>query len=244
MQLDKLELDLRPRSSAQALDLGFALLRKHAGDAYSAWLALWFPIVAACAALALWMPEKLWWFVLLAWWLRALPERAPLYVLSRRVFGEEVSWRQALKAWPAQLRGGWFSMLTWRRIFSPMRSLFAPIWQLEGARGKVAAERRRVIGRNGTFAAAAWFGVVCVFFELVLAFGLLAFIGIFLSDENAINPFILIVHFFRGEIESRMSIALIFGAFAFSGRGCVDFDGRRAAVLLAAGAELEEAYRE
>ncbi len=217
MQLDKLELDLRPRSSAQALDLGFALLRKHAGNAYPAWLALWLPLVAICAALAFWMPEKYGWFVLLAWWLRALPERAPLYVLSRRVFGEEVTWRQALRAWPAQLRGGWFSMLTWRRIFAPMRSLFAPIWQLEGARGKVAAERRRVIGRNGTFAAAAWFGIACFFFECVLAFGSLAFIGIFLSDENAINPFTLIAHFFQDAVESRTSIALIFGALAFSG---------------------------
>jgi hypothetical protein len=217
MQLDKLELDLRPRSSAQALDLGFALLRKHAGNAYPAWLALWLPLVGLCAALAFWMPDKYWLFVLLAWWLRALPERAPLYVLSRRVFGEEVNWRQALKAWPAQLRGGWFSMLTWRRIFSPMRSLFAPIWQLEGARGKVAAERRRVIGRNGTYAAAAWFGIACFFFEIVLAFGLLAFIGIFLSNENAINPLTLIAHFFQDAVESRTSIALIFGAFAFSG---------------------------
>ena len=217
MQLDKLELDLRPRSSAQALDLGFALLRKHAGNVYPAWLALWLPLVGLCAALAFWKPEKYWWFVALAWWLRALPERAPLYVLSRRVFGEEVTWRQALKAWPAQLRGGWFSMLTWRRIFSPMRSLFAPIWQLEGARGKVAAERHRVIGRSGTYGAAAWFGIVCFCFEFVLAFGSLAFIGIFLSDENAINPFTLIAHFFQDAVESRTSIALIFGAYAFSG---------------------------
>ncbi|MBV8636048.1 MAG: DUF4129 domain-containing protein [Burkholderiaceae bacterium] len=217
MQLDKLELVLRPRPANQALDLGYALLRAHAAPAYGAWLALWLPLIAACGALALWNKDHWLAYLILAWWLRALPERAPLYVLSRCVFGEEVTWREALRAWPRQLGGGWFSMLTWRRLFSPMRSLYAPVWQLEGARGTVAAERRRVIGRNGTSGSAIWFGICCALFELfVLGLGFLGFLSLFGNDYH-VNPFRLIVDFFMGKTEKGIVISLIFLAYAFAG---------------------------
>lgn len=216
MQLDKLQLDLRPRTNARALDLGFALLHSYAATTYLVWLTLWLPVVIACCALTLWDPRHIWGYLFLLWWLRALPERGPLYVLSRRVFGEDVNWQGALKAWPSQL-GGWISMLTWRRLISPMRSLFAPIWQLEGARGGVASERRRVIGRNGTFWAAVWFGVAMFLFELVLTAGFLGFISIFLGRDEAINPFALSgAMFVGGETGSWYAIVLFFVAYGFA----------------------------
>jgi hypothetical protein len=216
MQLDKLELTLRPRPANQALDLGYALLRAHAAPTYGAWLALWLPLMGVCAALSFWQKEYYWVFLNLGWWLRALPERAPLYVLSRCVFGDDVTWREAVRAWPRQLGGGWFSMLTWRRFVAPARSLYTPIWQLEGARGSVAAERRRVIGRNGTSTSAVWFGICCAFFEVILALGLLAFISIFSSD-NEVNPFLLIGNMMMGKVESGTVIGLFFLAFTFAG---------------------------
>jgi hypothetical protein len=190
MRLDKLQLDLHPRTNAQALDLGFVLLRMRIGHVYAAWLALWLPLSALAAALAILLPEAggMWWW-LLAWWLRPLIERAPLFILSRQVFGEEVTWRDALRAWPGQLRGGWFRLLTWWRLFQPGRGLYQAIWQLEGARGAVAAERRKVIGRNGSGRSAYWFGIVCAHFEVILQIGFIAFIGIFLASENSMNPF-------------------------------------------------------
>ncbi|HEX7641888.1 MAG TPA: hypothetical protein VF472_06695 [Burkholderiaceae bacterium] len=215
MQLDKLELALRPRPANQALDLGYALLRAHAGPTYGAWLALWLPLMGVCAVLALWQKEY-YYFLLLGSWLRALPERAPLYVLSRCVFGENVTWREAVRAWPKQLGGGWFRLLTWYRMVAFARSLYAPIWQLEGARGKTAAERRRVIGRNGTSTSAMWFGICCGCFEIVLALGLLAFISIFLSD-NGVNPFLLIGNLVQGKVESNLTIGLFFLAFTVAG---------------------------
>ncbi len=217
MQLDKLQLALRPRPANQALDLGYALLRAHAGTTYAVWLTLWLPLVGLCAALAIWQKDYYWLFLSVAWWLRSFAERAPLYVLSRRVFGENVSWRDALRAWPSQLGGGWFSMLTWRRPIAPARSLYAPIWQLEGARGRVANERRRVIGRNGTSGSAAWFGVCCSFFEIALALGLLGFLSIFMGSENSVNPFMLFVYFVRGQVAGYLQVSLLFLAFAFAG---------------------------
>ncbi|HSY27100.1 MAG TPA: hypothetical protein VK832_06335, partial [Burkholderiaceae bacterium] len=90
MQLDKLQLDLRPRPNAQALDLGFSLLRAHAVDAYFAWLGLWLPLLGLCTVLSCFLPRYAGFFLIAAWWVRPMLERAPLYVLSRQVFGEEV----------------------------------------------------------------------------------------------------------------------------------------------------------
>jgi hypothetical protein len=216
MQLDKLQLDLRPRSNSQALDLGFSLLRTHAGVTYLVWLALWVPLVAACGLLACLTPTYAFAWLLLAWWLRPLLERAPLYVLSRQVFGETVGWRDALRAWPKQLGGGWFSMLTWRRLFAAGRSSYQPIWQLEGARGKVAADRRSIIGRNGTARSALWFSVACANFEAILQLGMLAFIGIFVSDEQLINPFGYLLQNGNGH-DSVRYLALCFAGYALSG---------------------------
>ena len=215
MRLDKLQLDLRPRPHTQALDLGLVLLRANLAHVYLAWLALWLPLVTLCGALAYLFPERAALSWLLAWWLKPMLERAPLYILSRQVFGEAVTWREALRAWPGQLRGGWFRLLTWWRPTMPGRGLYQPIWQLEGARGAVAAERRRVIGADRTGSAAFWFGTVCAHFELILQVGLLAFIGIFLSDEHAIHPFAYL--FGDHQPLPWLMLAVTFAAVAFSG---------------------------
>lgn len=191
MQLDQLQIDLRPRPNAQALDLGFALLRSNASTVYITWLMLWLPTIFLCGLAAVYLPKLGFfgggWWLLIAWWIRPLLERAPLYILSRRVFGESVSWQQALRAWPSQCGGGWFRLLVWWRLFSAARGLYQPIWQLEGARGKIAANRIRIIGKK-TAGSAAWFGIACAHFEGLLQLGLFALIGVFMSDDQIVNP--------------------------------------------------------
>jgi hypothetical protein len=218
MQLDKLQLDLHPRPNAQALDLGFALLRSKMADVYLAWLALWLPTVGICAALGSLNPVTGAWWMLLAWWLKPLLERAPLYVLSRQVFGESVTWREAVRAWPKQLGGGWFRMLTWWRPFMTGRGLYQPIWQLEGARGAVAANRRKVIGGNNTGSSAMWYGAVCAHFEAFLQLGVVAFIGIFLSKEDVINP---LAYMFDVGSKPAPMITLVVGFTAYAIAGAI-----------------------
>ncbi len=215
MRLDKLQIDLRPRPNAQALELGLALLRANAATVYKAWLALWLPLMLLTAALAWLFPDGATWWLLLPWWLRPLLERAPLYILARRVFGEEVTWQGALRAWPRQLGGGWFRLLTWWRPFMPGRGLFQPIWQLEGARGREAAQRRRVIGAAGTAGSAYWYGIVCAHLEAVIQIGTVAFIGIFLADEGAINPFKFLFSF--GEKQETMLTVVTYICYALCG---------------------------
>lgn len=210
MQIDKLQIELRPRSNAQALDLGFALLRAHPGAAYKAYLALWLPLIALCALLTLAFPDYAALFAFGAWWLKPLLERAPLYVLSRQVFGTSVTWREAVRAWPRQLGGGWFRLLTWGRLLAAGRGLQQPVWQLEMARGAVARTRARVLGRQGTFGSAFWFGIICFQLELVLQFGLIAFIGIFMGDEQTSNP----VALFNAMADSESGALLLLAIYA------------------------------
>lgn len=184
MRLDHLTIALRPRPARQALDLGFALLQARAAEIYKAWLALWLPLIAVAGALTIAMPDLAALWLLLPWWLRPLLERGPLYVMSRQVFGEDVSWRGAVRAWPGQLGGGWVRMLTWWRPFMAGRGLYQPVWQLEQARGAAASQRRAVIARKGTGRAAYMFGVACAHFEGVLQLGMLSFVGMFISDNQ------------------------------------------------------------
>ncbi|MRV72867.1 DUF4129 domain-containing protein [Duganella sp. FT92W] len=184
MQLDRITIALRPRPARQALDLGFALLHARAATVYKAWLALWLPLIAVAMALTAALPDYAALWFLLPWWFKPLLERAPLYVLSRQVFGEEVTWRQAVRAWPGQLGGGWIRMLTWWRPVMAGRGLYQPVWQLEQARGAAASKRRDVIGRDGAGRAAYMFGLACAHFEIVLQVGMLAFVGMFTSEDQ------------------------------------------------------------
>ncbi|WP_426212198.1 hypothetical protein [Massilia sp. TWP1-3-3] len=217
MQIDKLQIELRPRSHAQALDLGFALLRSHAGAAYKSFLVLWLPLAALCAALTLYLPDLGWLWAVLAWWVRPMLERAPLYVLSRQVFGTAVTWQEAVRAWPGQLGGGAWQLLTWGRIFAAGRGLMQPVWQLEMARDDVAAVRRRVLRANGTGQAAFWFGIVCVVLELVLEFGLIYFLAMFAGDGDGASPFRLLFGEQADVVGNRLGELMWLGAYTVAG---------------------------
>lgn len=206
MKIEDLQIELRPRSNAQALDLGYALLRSHGRAAYQAWLGLWLPLAGMCAVLTAFQPSLVGLWITLLWWIKPLIERAPLYVMSRKVFGANVTWLEAVRAWPRQLGGGMFSLLTWKRLFSPGRGLGQPVWQLEGARGAVARKRISLLSRNGTGASAAWFGAVLAHLELVLQLGLIGVVSIFMSGAGNSNPFAL----FGAGSEADPYFALVF----------------------------------
>lgn len=194
MQIERLQLDLHPRPHWQAIDLGYALLRRNAATTYAAWWALWGPLSLLMLGLMLIMPgDWVWLPLFLLWWVKPLVERIAIYVLSRAVFDEAVTWRGALRAWPSQLSGGWFRLLVWWRLLILGRGLYQPIWQLERASGRFAADRRKALGRKGAYHAASWFGLVCAHFELILELGMIALLGLFFSDPEVVNPFILLM---------------------------------------------------
>lgn len=163
-----LTVALRPRSAWEAVELGFALVRRHARAVWAPWLLASLPVLVLLNALA-WSLDVIWVAGLLMWWLKPAFDRLPLYVLSRAVFGDVPGVMHTLRAqrgWAGQaLLGG----LTWRRL-GPVRSLYLPIDLLEGSSGADAAERRRSLG-GSAYGVAALVTLVCVNFEIALLLG-------------------------------------------------------------------------
>lgn len=180
MRLESLTVELRPRSPWEAMELGTALVRRHAAVVWGAWL-VFTGLVFALLNLAAWSIGHLWLAFLLMWWLRPVFDRIPLYVLSRAVFGAAPRVGETLRA---QLRWGWRPMrghLTWRRL-SPMRAATLPVDLLEGADRKRLPERRRVIA-GGVGGPAMLLISACALFVLSLELSLLGLTLLFVPDQ-------------------------------------------------------------
>ena len=95
MELDRLQAELRSRGSHEAIDLGFAMVRRWSGPVWRAWAATvlpaWVLIVVCCWSVP-------WLAVLIIWWLKPLWDRVPLHVLSRSLFGATPTVREVLRA--------------------------------------------------------------------------------------------------------------------------------------------------
>ena len=181
MRLEQMTVHLRERSAWEAVELGTALVRRHAAAIWKPWLLLTLPLFVVLNA-ATWWIDSLWLAGFLMWWLKPAFDRIPLFVISRATFGATPGLRETLSA---QLRWGWkplFHYLTWRRL-GPARSLFLPIDLLEGVQGTRLRERRRVLG-SAVYGNAALLTFVCFNFEISLFFACIAAILMFLPIDE------------------------------------------------------------
>lgn len=180
MRIEQLTVRLRARSDWEAIELGMALVRRHAGAIWAPWLWLTLPVFALLN-LGAWWIDQVWLAAVLMWWLKPAFDRIPLYVISRAVFGSVPSTRATLRA---QL--GWgtrtlLHLLTWRRL-SPVRSLYMPIDLLEGVQGERLGQRRRVLGGQayGTAILLTW---ICLVFQGVLVLGGIVAVVMYLPQD-------------------------------------------------------------
>ena len=178
MRLEDLQVELRPRSPWEAVELGIALMRRHARAVWVPWVLCSLPVFAAANALAWWL-DAIPWAAFVLWWLKPAFDRVPLFVLSRTVFGAAPTLRQTLAA---QRGWGWramFGYLTWRRL-GMARALYLPVDLLEG--GANAGSRRRVIG-GSVRGVGVMLTLACAHFELALVLGMLALALLFVPFE-------------------------------------------------------------
>ena len=184
MDLERLNLEVRPRSHYQALDLGLLMGRRW----FVALFALFaLPVTAIFLLAGLVFREEPYWAVLLVWWLKPAFERLPLLYLSRVIFADTPSLRQAFAAWREALTPGLLVALTLYRL-SPRRSFNAPVWVLEHASGRRARERQRVLGRRAGNAA-FWLTIMNLHIESFLALSAIALCGLFLPDGMLLDAF-------------------------------------------------------
>ncbi len=115
MNLERFVAVMRPRTSFEAVDLGFLIVRRFWTRLIVAWLLPTLPIIALLA----WaLPGQPFLGLPLFWWLKPFFERPLLFVLSRALFGELPRWREVFSS--RALGPGLFGDLTWRRLAAPL----------------------------------------------------------------------------------------------------------------------------
>ena len=168
MRLSDATVVIRPRSTWEAMDLGVLLSQRHRRLLMTSWAIVTLPLIALLSLL-LWDSPSLAMFIF--WWLKPAYERLPLYILSKALFGETPTLKQALRHFPRLLKPQLLASLTWRRL-SLSRSFLLPVMQLEGLDGSVRQQRVQVLlQRNG--GAAQWLTILGAHLEAALWIGLM-----------------------------------------------------------------------
>ena len=179
MQVDRLAVELRQRNGFESLDRGFALYRAWDGALIRAWAATYIP-TALVLSLLLWRHPTV--VLLVVWWLKPLFDRVLLHVYAQAMFGAAPTTREVLRELPRLVRHtSLLAALTTFRL-SMARSLFLPVWQLEGQRGRAARERRRVLGAR-TYGYGAWLTFVCVNVGYIWFIGMFLVVRMLLPDD-------------------------------------------------------------
>jgi hypothetical protein len=148
MDLERIEIELRPRGPWEAADLGCLLVRRWPAALYGGWLVTAVPVFALSGLLFRAHPGWAW---LIAWWFKPLYERLPMWLLSQRIFGSSASFADVRSNWRA-LVADLPAMLTYRRL-APARSFDAPVAVLERLTHRKRSTRvallRRAAGSQG-----------------------------------------------------------------------------------------------
>src|SRR5471032_2168090 len=157
MRVSDASVVIRPRTTWEAIDLGVLLSQRHRRLLMTSWAVVTLPVFALLS-LILWDSPSL--AVFIFWWLKPAFERLPLYILSKTLFGETPTLRQALRQWPQLLKPQLLASLTWRRL-SLRRSFLMSVVQLEGLDGQPRQQRlHALLQRNA--GAAQWLTIIGV----------------------------------------------------------------------------------
>lgn len=182
MRLSDASVVIRPRPTWEAMDLGVLLSQRHRRLLMTSWAAVTLPVFALLTWL-FWESPSL--AVFIFWWLKPAFDRLPLYILSKAMFGETPTLKQALYQWPRLLKPQLLASLTWRRL-SLSRSFVLPVMQLEGLGGEARKQRLQVLLQRDANAA-RWLTVIGVHLETSLWIGLTVLFYLFLPEQVAID---------------------------------------------------------
>ncbi|WP_283181467.1 DUF4129 domain-containing protein [Pseudomonas svalbardensis] len=178
MRLSDATVVIRPRTTWEAMDLGILLSQRHRRLLMTSWAIVTLPVFALLSWV-LWDSPSL--AVFIFWWLKPAFDRLPLYILSKAMFGETPTLKQALYQWPQLLKPQLLASLTWRRL-SLSRSFLMPVVQLEGLSGQPRQQRLQVLLQRNA-GAARWLTIIGVHLETALWIGLMVLFYMFLPQQ-------------------------------------------------------------
>lgn len=177
MQLDRISANIRYRTPWEGVDLGFVMARQWFWPMWRLWWLTALPLTLLAVLLLHPWP---WVTAMVVWWFKPLYEPLLLFWLSRRLFGEELTWREAVAQWRQVLRPRLLANLTLRRL-SASRSFYMPVSHLEGLRGAERNKRLQVLAGNQS--AGAWLTIAGIHIETVLEFSFLLLLLYLIPDE-------------------------------------------------------------
>ncbi len=182
MDLSKLCVQARLRSPWEAIDLGLVMARVWWWPLFLSWLI---PSVFVFVPCWLLWGETIWAAVLPVWLLQPLFDRGPLFIASRRIFGEPVGVADFLRQLKAVYKTDAFFSVAVRR-FSPTRSFDLPLTVLEQLKGQQRSMRQSALHRVYASAAGSLtFVAFCIQCLLILAVGVL--VSMFIPTEAAVD---------------------------------------------------------
>lgn len=188
MDLSRISIVARLRSPWEALDLGFVITRAWWWPMFWSWCI---PALCIFVLVTLILPTSDWVAYTVVWWLKPLLDRGPLYIVSRRLFGEHVNTRDFLRNIFAVYKPDWFQWLTIRR-FSGSRSFDMPLTVLENIHGEARSSRRSILHRRHSNAA-LWLTIVGFHIEAFVLMALVSFFVIMVPAQIDVDYFGLLV---------------------------------------------------
>ena len=145
MRLEEVTAEIRPRSDWEAVDLGFAMVRRDFWRCFSVW---WLTFIVPLGIAGWFLREMPLLLAVLLWWCKPMGSRMVLFELSRRLFGEKPSWKAVFKELPKVWVRRFFYRMVWAR-FSPWLPVMLAVEDLEGLRRKPYGQRASQLARRG-----------------------------------------------------------------------------------------------
>lgn len=180
MDLDKINVELRPRDGWQSIDLGFQMARQWFVPLATLWLCLAIP----CYLILKVLPLPGYATLILWWWFKPLYEAPLLFWCSRAMFSEQVSHWQALRITGQRTTKLLSSYLSIRRL-STSRSQDMNVVMLENLTGPPRRQRIAVLNRMATRTFALI--TACFHFEAILFYGLFLMVIAMLPSDISIE---------------------------------------------------------
>jgi hypothetical protein len=144
MKLEDVTMEIRPRSDWEAVDSGFAMVRRDFWRCWSLWWIALIPVWLLVYPLRDWP----WLWLLVMLWAKWIGCRMILHQLSRRLFGENPRWHSLWREFPRAWTRRFFYRMILVRL-SPWKPLSAAVEELEGLRGAKFRMRMNMITRKG-----------------------------------------------------------------------------------------------
>ncbi|MDX2504569.1 MAG: hypothetical protein QNL62_08850 [Gammaproteobacteria bacterium] len=183
MNLEALTLEVRPRTPWESMDLAVRLAVSHWRLLFSSWMATIFPLFLIINIILL--EDYPYWAFFLFWFLKPLYDRVPLFVLSRVIFSEQITWEEVVSAIPSLFKTGVLASLTLYRL-DPGRAFALPVRQLEGLKGKPRRQRMNTL-RRGTNNREVLFFILCFHLESLVFWGILGLLIMMLPTHMALQ---------------------------------------------------------